>query len=38
MILQELWEKWLNFIYFPLGGIPIWPSRQQVDKGMPESF
>ena len=27
-----------KFMYFPLGGIPIWPRRQQLDKGMPENF
>lgn len=29
---------WSNLCYFALGSIPIWPSREQVDKAMPESF
>ena len=29
---------WTNFCYFSLGAIPIWPTRQQVDDVMPESF
>ena len=29
---------WSNMCYFALGSIPIWPSRDQVDKSMPESF
>ena len=24
--------------YFTLGNVPIWPTREQVDKYMPESF
>ena len=30
--------RWINFMYFPLGGIPIRPTRQQVDEGMRENF
>ena len=30
--------KMAHFIYFSLGGIPIWPSRPQVDKGMSENL
>ncbi|XP_065662822.1 uncharacterized protein LOC136085444 [Hydra vulgaris] len=29
---------WTNFLYFSLGSVPIWPSREQVYKFMPESF
>ena len=29
---------WSNFCYFTLGSIPIWPTREQVDESMPESF
>ena len=29
---------WINFMYFSLGSIPIWSSRQQIDEIMPESF
>ena len=29
---------WSNFLYFKLGSIPIWPTREQVDRTMPESF
>ena len=28
----------INFIFFSLGEIPIWPSRKQIDETMPESF
>ncbi|XP_046334581.2 uncharacterized protein LOC125371557 [Haliotis rufescens] len=29
---------WANFLYFVLGSIPIWPSRVQVDRHMPQDF
>ena len=29
---------WANFLYFQLGSIPIWPSRDQVNKYMPDCF
>ena len=29
---------WINFMYFSLGSIPIWSSRQQIDEIMPETF
>ncbi|XP_066936169.1 uncharacterized protein [Clytia hemisphaerica] len=29
---------WSNFCYFTLGSLPIWPTREQVNKTMPESF
>lgn len=29
---------WLNYLYFFLGSVPIWPSRNDVDKHMPEIF
>ena len=29
---------WVNFLYFSLGTIPIWPSREQVNETMPDSF
>ena len=29
---------WSNFCYFSLGSIPIWPTREQIDDSMPESF
>ena len=29
---------WTNFLYFKLGNVPIWPTREQVDEYMPESF
>ena len=29
---------WTNFLYFKLGNVPIWPTGEQVDEYMPESF
>ncbi|XP_060595512.1 uncharacterized protein LOC132749670 [Ruditapes philippinarum] len=29
---------WANFMYFQLGSIPIWPSREKVNKFMPDCF
>ena len=29
---------WTNFLYFSLGSIPIWPTREQINKDMPEIF
>ncbi|CAB3994178.1 THAP domain-containing 6 [Paramuricea clavata] len=30
--------SWINFMYLKLGQLNIWPSREAVDKFMPESF
>ena len=29
---------WINFVYIMLGGLPIWPTKAQVQKHMPVSF
>lgn len=29
---------WANFLYFQLGSLPIWPSRDKVDHYMPDCF
>ena len=29
---------WINFMYFKFGHINIWPSREVVDRTMPEAF
>lgn len=29
---------WTNFLYFALGGINIWPSREQIHNKMPDCF
>ena len=29
---------WSNFMYFKLGCIPIWPSKQELQETMPQSF
>lgn len=29
---------WANFLYFKLGCVPIWPSRNQINDTMPECF
>ena len=30
--------SWSNFMYFVLGTMPIWPSREKIQKHMPECF
>ena len=30
--------SWINYIYFVLGSVPIWPCRDQVDLIMPKCF
>ena len=30
--------SWTNFLYFVLGSMPIWPSRAQIQKHMPNCF
>ncbi|XP_065069725.1 uncharacterized protein LOC135694784 [Rhopilema esculentum] len=30
--------SWINFLYFSLGSLPIWPSKEVVQKSMPASF
>lgn len=29
---------WANFLYFQLGSVPIWPTRDKVNKFMPDCF
>ena len=29
---------WINFCYFSVGAIPIWPSREVIDSTIPQSF
>ena len=29
---------WANYLYFMLGSIPIWPSRQAINRNMPDNF
>ena len=29
---------WVNFLYFKLGSIPIWPSKEEIVETMPTSF
>ena len=29
---------WINLMYFTLGSIPIWPSKDQIKETMPKSF
>jgi hypothetical protein len=35
---SRLFVSWVNFIYLRLSAIPIWPTREQVDATMPQSF
>ena len=30
--------SWLSFLYFKLGSIPIWPSKEEILETMPTSF
>ena len=30
--------SWVNFLYFKLGSIPIWPSKEEISETMPTSF
>lgn len=30
--------SWINFVYFTLGSIPIWPTQEQIKETMPSSF
>ena len=30
--------SWVNFLYFKLGSIPIWPSKEEILETMPTSF
>ena len=35
---SRIFISWTNFLYFVLGSMPIWPSREKVDKNMPPCF
>nr|XP_058945630.1 uncharacterized protein LOC131773704 [Pocillopora verrucosa] len=35
---SRVFISWVNFLYFVLGTIPIWPSRAKIDKHMPKCF
>lgn len=35
---SQLFVSWVNFMYLRLSAIPIWPTREQVDATMPQSF
>ena len=30
--------SWINYLYFSLGAIPIWPTKDQIGQSMPDSF
>ena len=30
--------SWINFLYFKIGYLNIWPDRETIDKAMPQSF
>ena len=30
--------SWINYIYFSLGAVPIWPTEDQIHQSMPDSF
>ena len=35
---SRIFVSWVNFIYLRLSAIPIWPTREQVDQTMPQTF
>ena len=35
---SRVFISWINFLYFMLGGICIWPSREKIQKNMPTCF
>jgi len=35
---SRIFITWINFMYFKFGHINIWPSREVVDRTMPEAF
>ena len=34
----RIFLSWINFLYFLLGSMPIWPSRAKIDEHMPNFF
>lgn len=36
--ISQLFVSWVNFMFLRLSAIPIWPTREQVDDTMPQSF
>ena len=36
--ISRLFITWINFMFLRLGQINIWPSREAIDKAMPEDF
>ena len=30
--------SWINFLFLQFGSLPIWPSREEIDQSMPQSF
>ena len=35
---SRIFVSWMNFIYLRLSAIPIWPTREQVNQTMPQTF
>ena len=38
LTVSRIFISWINFMYLKLGQINIWPSRQVIDRTMPEDF
>ena len=35
---SQMLKSWINYLYFSLGAIPIWLTKDQIYQSMPDSF
>ena len=35
---SQMLISWISYLYFSLGAIPIWPTKDQIQQSMPDSF
>ena len=38
LTVSRIFVSWINFMFFRFGNINIWPSREEINKTMPEDF